>query len=45
MNPKIKEVLQEFYKTRKDRVAFIFLGGSACFSYINNPHNLVIYVV
>ena len=45
MNSKITKILRNFYNSRKDRVAFIFLGGSACLSYINNPHDLDIYVV
>ena len=45
MNQKLKKILKEFYDSKKDDIAFIFLGGSACLSYITSAHDLDIYVV
>lgn len=41
----IENILREFYEENKDIVDFIFIGGSKCLSYIQNPNDIDVFVV
>ena len=41
----MENVLRDFYNENKDIVDFIFIGGSKCLSYIENPQDIDVFVV
>jgi len=40
-----EKLLIDFYNENKDDIAMILIGGSSTLSYINNPHDVDVFVV